>query len=275
MKKLLLMLLCLNFSLISYAAIDKGNGGNECSKRFSHYGRVIFEIIANDEFYKERMDIKKLNDAINSAYVIVVDGPLHDRNGGVVPAQNDGKSIITLSKKEWCEAMGYVDPSIVLHEYLGISEPGIDFQYQISGTLFSQTGLGYDDFYNYYNSGSDFKIKSVTFNSPLELTKDAVTIETKSIKEYFNIIGISESGRHGFRARINCSTADNYLKLFSLYANYNRQNSPAWFYEEQFLESFKFKNADQCKRFLNQAKLIGSEGLKVELGLDSLYVLNF
>lgn len=270
MKKVLIMGMAL--LSISVFASDKGNGGNECSKEFSRYGRIIHDIISDDDYFKKKIDLKKFDEAINSAYVIVADGPLYDRNGGIVPAQNDGRGTITLSKKEWCESRGYVDPSIVLHEFLGISEPGIDFQYQISGILFSQTGLDYADFNNYYRSGSDFKIKKISFNSLLDSTVDSITIETRSIKEYFNYLYVAESERYGYRAQINCSTSGSRLEVFSLYAVSNKGK---WHYENRFLQTYKFKNTAQCKRLLGQAKLIGDQGVEVELGLDSLNVLSF
>lgn len=257
----------------AYAISDKGNGGNECSKKFSRYGRVIYDVIKENDFYKNRVNLEFLDEAINSAFVVVSNDPLYDRNGGAVPATNDGNSMITLSKEDWCESLGLVDPEIVLHEYLGISEPDLDLQYQVSGVLSFQTGLSIRDFYNFYRSGSDFEIQTLRgFESLFDLNDEEVVIESRPISSYNNYIHLSDSVRYGHRARISCKKGNGKLELFSLYALKGPKDG--WFYKKTLLGDFAFRSSIQCERFLNTAKLAGTKEVRIELGMDSSTVLD-
>lgn len=264
-------------SAVLASGITVGNGGNSCALDFAQRGRVIYNVIADNDFYKSKLNLKKLDQAINNTAIIVVEGKLYDKNGSLVPAKNDGAGKIYLSQEGWCNKGNDISNqfAIVLHEYLGVSHPGEDLQYQMSGPLYTQTSLTDFDFGTYLSTGSDFKTKTIAFTHVLQNTAQSIVIETKAIKEYFNVISIDESYRYGFRAIITCESGYERVELISIYADYNAKASPRWFYTERPLKAYRFNSHSICTTLVNKAELLSKEGLKIVFGLNSLKIIDF
>lgn len=272
---LLIALIAQNMAFANAKVI--GNGGNSCAFEFARMGRITYEVIAKNDFYKQKLDLKKLDDSINNAAIIVTEGKLYDKNGSTVPAKNDGTGKIYLSQDQWCNNVNNISNkyAIVLHEYLGVSHPGEDLQYQLSGPLYAQTSLTDSDLNTYLFTGSDFKIETINFNHVLQKINQSIIIETKDIKEFFNVIGINESYRYGFRARINCDQGNERVELVSIYANYSAKDKPQWFYTERHPQKYRFNNPSTCLQLSNKAALLRDSGFKIVFGLDSLKIINF
>ncbi|OFZ19764.1 MAG: hypothetical protein A2Z20_00315 [Bdellovibrionales bacterium RBG_16_40_8] len=274
--KLILAVALQIFTLpIAFAGGEVGNGGNACAMDFAHLGRVIYYVIKDNAFYNAKLNLVKLDSAINNTAVVVVKDKLYDKNGGLVPVKNDGVGKIYLSEEDWCSNSFIRTPAaIVLHEYLGISEPGRDAQYQLSGPLYVQTTRTDENFRTYLLTGSDFTTQVIGFSHVLQNEITFIVIESVPIEHYFNFIGIDESERYKFRAKINCAKGNEQLELFSIYAAYSVNKNPKWFYRETYLNTYRFNDSFACRTLRNRAQLIGNAGMKVILGLDSLKILD-
>lgn len=271
MKQFLALILILGLnSSICQAGDDRG-GGNPCAKDFVKLGRAVYNAIKDNNYFKEKIDFQKLNSAINYGQVRVSEKPLFDHNGGSVPALNNGSNIITLSKSGWCESGGYADAGLALHEYLGLVNPKLDGQYQISSALEAQTGLTDANFNTFLRTGTDYVTRIVEFEHLSDLNSEAVTIESRSIESFFNIIGIEESRRYQVRALINCDEDGGKVDLYSIYADYDHTQKPAWFYNKSTrLNTYKLNSSAACMRLKNQAQNINGASIKIEFGMDSL-----
>lgn len=257
-------------------ASDKGNGGDSCSKNFASLGRAVFSVISQNEFYKQKINFDQLDYALNNATIAITERQLFDKNGGLVPALNNGKDQIYLNKAMWCES-NFIninnDASVVLHEYLGVSMPGSDFQYQLSGVLYTRTGLDNINFINYMYTGTDYRVKDIHLRHLNEINKEGLVLDSRSIKSFENVIGISEEYRKEIRVKTSCESAAPMLNIFSLYASYDNGK---WKYLENFMGSYSFSNKNECKSLEKSSRLLsGGEELVVKLGIDSETVISF
>lgn len=272
--KFSLILFALWFGFAQAGVKEVGNGGDSCAKNFASLGRAVYSVISQNEFYKQKINFDQLDYAINNAAIAITEHPLFDKNGGLVPALNNGKDQIYLNKTMWCESgLNNNDASIVLHEYLGVAMPGSDFQYQLSGVLYTRTGLDNINFINYMDTGTDFRVKDIYLRHLNGINKKGLVLDSKSIKSFENVIGISEEYRKEIRVKTSCENGAPMLDIYSLYASYNNGK---WEYLENLVGSYSFSNKDDCKSLEKSSKILSSgESLIVKLGIDSETVISF
>lgn len=158
-------------------------GGNECVKRFISYGQILSKNISSIP-----VNQKKLSDAINSAEVVAINDEYIVIEGEQFYAINEPeKKKISLSLK-WCSDS--LNPKltntaiIVLHEYLGLSEPEADKSYKISSNVYEFTQLNSEEmYYLVLTNGRDKSlIRTKSFTSPTDLKAHSLKVINPSFK---------------------------------------------------------------------------------------------
>ena len=133
-------------SLASANTVGLRGGGNECVQRFIAYGQIFTKNVL-----MLPVDKNKLVEAINKADVVVVESEFVIIEGEKFYAINEPEKMkITLSS-QWCtDSMNPKLASsaiIALHEYLGLSQHGIDKNYVISSKVYEYTQINPEEFY--------------------------------------------------------------------------------------------------------------------------------
>lgn len=261
MKSVFSVLALMLFSPYVLAGGDfEGNGGDTCAGNFARMGRIVYDVISRSE-YKNKIDMVRLDHAINTSSVSIVVGELRDPFGGVVPAANDGISKIFISKKGWCEISIYKqDAYLVLHEYLGIAMPGRDLQYQISGSLYSAVGVSNSNFLTYLWTGSDFDTQDIDFTSVTKVTANSVVVASGYTSR--------EDGRYAVKGEVTCEAGRERIKLYQLKKTGNGS------VESSVTQTYRFTSLQQCLRFVRKAAVI-EHMVRMTIGLDSQTVIRF
>lgn len=205
-------------SLTHANTVGLRGGGSECVKRFIAYGQILNRnlrpIPANQE---------KLRSAINNALVVTVDEEYIIKDGEQYYAINEPSlNKISLSLK-WCSDS--LNPKltntaiIVLHEYLGLSEPGIDKNYIISNRVFEYTLFNSEElYYLVQTNGLDKSIiHTKSFTVPTELKANALKLKNPDIpNQSAELVCDIENESYLFlELRLNDNTFANYYKIKS------------------------------------------------------------
>jgi hypothetical protein len=250
-KKILIILICFTVKAsFAYARGGdiEGNGGNVCALEFTMRAEPVYEAIRENEFYKAHLNLEKLKSAVENVSVIVTLNILRDQNGGSAMAINDGVNRIWLSQSDWCNAFVGSRTALVFHELLGVSEPGIDFQYQLSRSLFQILAFDESNFANYIQTGTDFRTAQLEFNHLASVSENEASIQSTNLSTM---------------AWIHC---DERASTMDLYKSGSRE-------PENFLSSYTFGSHRGCEETLSRAKLTDQQTLKISVGLDSMRVL--
>ena len=223
-------------------------GGNSCGSDFAFIGKMVYQRILHNEYFKKNVKLIALKDAISETSVRETTQPITDAENVRYEAANYPEAKIILVHQDWCKnRLTKPNAKLVFHEYLGIASPGLDQGFEISSKLFSETGLTDENFANLLASnGSD---ASVLNFSSAELS--AQNLKSNSVEL------LASTGK--YRLVVTCDTKQselNYLKL-----NNNRV---------VYSSTFKFKSITQCQEVFGQA-LMNDEikNLNLVLGLES------
>ena len=152
-------------------------GGSECVKRFIAYGQILSENISSIP-----ADQKKLSDAINSAEIVAVNDEYIVIEGEQFYAVNEPEKMKISISSKWCSDS--LNPKltntaiIVLHEYLGLSEPGFDKSYKISSHVYDFTKLNSEEmYYLVLTNGQDKSlVRTKIFTSPIDVKAHSLKV---------------------------------------------------------------------------------------------------
>lgn len=222
-------------------------GGSECVNRFIRIGKVI-----ENNLQQFPVDRLKLAAAIRDANIVAVDSEYIVQNGEQFYATNEPEiKKISLSLK-WCDDS--LNPKlkntaiIVMHEYLGLSQPGLDKNYDVSNFLYENTQLTAEEFY--YLAMTNGKDKTIVET----LVFDTVRIIRDDQLE------LTSSSNADQSARIFCELVNNSFVIISSYEGL-----------DSVVNLYTIKSADYCKNKIKEFAYSSdlNKGLKFTLGLDS------
>lgn len=168
-------LLYFGLAIANANTVGLRGGGSECVLRFIKFGKVI-----EKNLHAFPVDQFKLKEVINNANIVSVESEYIVIDGEQFYAINEPEKMkISLSQK-WCNdslnSKLANTAIIVLHEYLGLSQPLFDKNYYISIDFFNLTNLTPEEFYDLASSdGNDTAVVTSqvftkpTIINPLEL----------------------------------------------------------------------------------------------------------
>lgn len=123
-------------------------GGNTCVEHFINYGKAIHANATALDYNKE-----KLLEKVKMAEIVEVQTEMVLWEGNQYIAMNEPAANRIYLSQRWCRESRQPFQSnktalIAFHELLGLSEPGRDKNYEISGKLYQSSGLSEEEFYN-------------------------------------------------------------------------------------------------------------------------------
>lgn len=254
MRCLILLIALMTVLRLEANTVGLRGGGRECVKRFVAYGQII-----NKNLHPIAAHQEKLAAAINSAQVVAVDEEYIIKDGEQYYAINEPSlNKISLSLK-WCNDS--LNPKltntaiIVLHEYLGLSEPGLDKNYVISSRVFEYTLFNSEElFYLVQTNGLDKSIiNSKPFTTPIELKSNSLKLQNPEIPNQ--------------TALLVCNSEDESYLLLEITLN-----------RSSFSNYYKIKSYEYCMNKLYEfvATYDESSNMSFTIGLDSrtIYEIN-
>ncbi len=275
MKKTLIISTLILSHMTAYASRE-GNGGEPCVAKFTKRANLIYSIIKDIPFFKSSINLERLKSKLDQADIIVVKKDLYEKNGGIVPAWNDGKNLIKLNKELWCESFVNERTKVTLHEFLGISQPKLDRNFQISNELYENTGYSESNFDNLLKTGDNANLQVINFEHVVRNTPKGIVIETRPIKSFNGTIYIQDTLRYQFRAKLNCSNQQPNLVLSRVYASPTGGINNWSYTNETFWARYNFINEKQCRLMTAKALFITDmECLKVTVGMDTSSIVNY
>lgn len=233
-------------------------GGNSCAGDFALIGKTIYQRILHNEYFKKNLNLITLKDAITETSVRVTTEAITDAENVRYEAVNYPNEKIILIHQDWCkDRLNNPKAKLVFHEYLGIAFPGLDKGFNISGKLFSETGLTEAHFQNLLlTDGTDasvLKIKDTLYlrNSSSDSLELYPTSAAKKNKDQYRLI-------------VNCDVTRPEMNYHKLHKN-----------RVTYSSTFKFKSFAQCQEVFSRA-LLNEEikDLNLILGLESHSVIS-
>lgn len=275
MKKVLITSALILSTMTAYASRE-GNGGDPCVAKFTKRANLVYSIIKDIPFFKSNLNLNRLKSKLNEADIIVVKEDLYEKNGGIVPAWNNGKNLIKLNKELWCENFVSERTKITLHEFLGVSQPKLDRNFQISNELYENTGYSESNFENLLETGDNANLQEINFEHVARNSPKGIVLETKSTNSFNGTIYIQDSSRYQFRAALNCSDQQPNLVLSRVYASPTGGVNNWSYTKETFWAKYNFKNKKQCHLMTSKALYITDmDCLKVTVGMDTSSIVNY
>lgn len=258
MRNLLVVLALTSSSVFAFeggGSISGGTrgGGNSCGSDFAFVGKMVYQRILHNEYFKKNVNLIALKDAITQTSVRETTQPITDAENVRYEAANYPEEKIILIHQDYCNnRLTKPNAKLVFHEYLGIASPGLDAGFNISGRLFSETGLTDKNFQNLLETnGTDASILNLRDK---ELV--AKNLESNSVE--------LEAKNGQFRLVVKCDIKQPelaYLKLSNGKVVYS--------------STFKFKSATQCQEVFGKALLSDEiNDLDLVLGLESHTVVS-
>jgi len=240
MNKLVFLLITLfvNFSFAQGSFGVRG-GGNTCVEHFISYGKVIHSLVDGIMF-----DSNRFLEKVNTAEIVEVQSEMVNYEGNQYIAMNEPAANRIYLSQKWCREsrLGLAQNKsalIVFHEFLGLSEPGLDKNYELSSTLYTATGLTEEDFYYLALTGGRdrhiFKTETYTWARPnvtypervnLQISDDdlkqVATVDCGSgnnptIPSFLVILG--KSHKYSFLNKNMCENLLEFL-IFRTYTNF-------------------------------------------------------
>ncbi|WP_408098125.1 hypothetical protein ACJVC5_04145 [Peredibacter sp. HCB2-198] len=258
MRNFLLILTLASSSVFAFeggGSISGGTrgGGNSCGSDFAFIGKMVYQRVLHNDYFKNNVNLIALKDAIAQTSVRETTQPITDAENVKYEAANYPDDKIILVHQDYCNnRLTKPNAKLVFHEYLGIAAPGLDAGFNISGRLFSETGLTDKNFQNLLETnGSDASVLNLR-------DKELVTKNLKSNSVELN----AKNGQ--FRLIVNCDIKHSEL-------NYHKLSDSKVVYST----TFKFKSATQCQEVFGKA-LLNDEinDLDLVLGLESHTVIS-
>lgn len=160
MKKLtFLFIALLTTQVFASGSFGVRGGGNTCVEHFINYGKVIHANVNNLNYDKE-----KFLDKVKNAEIVEVQTEMVFWEGNQYIAMNEPTANRIYLSQKWCREsrLPFQDNKtalIAFHEFLGLSEPGRDKNYEISSKIYQSSDLSEEEFYNLaMTDGLDRKI---------------------------------------------------------------------------------------------------------------------
>lgn len=159
-------------------------GGNTCVEHFISYGKVIHSLVDGIMFDSDRFLEK-----VNTAEIVEVQSEMVNYEGNQYIAMNEPAANRIYLSQKWCREsrLGLAENKsalIAFHEILGLSEPGLDKNYELSSTLYTATGLTEEDFYYLALTGGRdrhiFKTETYTWARPNATYPERVNLQIKA-----------------------------------------------------------------------------------------------
>lgn len=228
-------------------------GGNSCGSDFAFIGKMVYQRILHNEYFKKNLDLIALKDAITQTSVRETTEDLMDAENVRYEAVNYPNEKIILIHQKWCnDRFIKPNPRLVFHEYLGIAFPGLDQGFSISGRLFSETGLTETNFQNLLESnGSDASVMRIQRMTLLPKNVGSNTVELYPRRGHFRLIA-------------KCDVKQSELIYHKMEGN-----------RVQYSSTFKFKSMTQCQEVFGKALLQDEiDNLNLVLGLESYLVVS-
>lgn len=167
MKFAVLLSLLITSHVFASGSFGVRGGGNTCVEHFIGYGKVLNQNVSGIDYDKEAFLEK-----VKTAEIVEVQTEMVMFDGNQYIAMNEPSTNTIYLSQKWCRESREIKQEnnsalIVFHEILGLSQPGADKNYYISGDLYNKTGLTEEDFY-YLNitGGKDrhlFKTEAYTW----------------------------------------------------------------------------------------------------------------
>lgn len=233
-------------------------GGNSCAGDFALIGKAVYQRILHNEYFKKNLNLIALKDAITETSVRVTTEAITDAENVRYEAANYPNDKIILIHQDWCkERLSNPKAKLIFHEYLGIAFPGLDKGFNISGKLFSETGLTEANFQNLLlTDGTDASVLKID-NTLYLKNSSSETLELYSSSE-------AKKNESRFRLIINCDVTRPELTYHKMIQNHVHYSS-----------TFKFKSFAQCQEVFNRALLNDEvKDLDLVLGLESHSVVS-
>lgn len=185
MKQLVFLLITLiTAQTLASGSFGVRGGGNTCVEHFISYGKVIHGLVDGIAFDSDRFLEK-----VNTAEIVEVQTEMVNYEGNQYIAMNEPTANRIYLSQKWCREsrQGLAENKsalIVFHEILGLSEPGLDKNYELSSTLYTATGLTEKDFYYLALTGGRdrhiFKSETYTWARLNTTYPERVNLQTKA-----------------------------------------------------------------------------------------------
>jgi hypothetical protein len=146
-KFALLVLLFVSNQVFASGSFGVRGGGSVCVETFIAYGKILHanaqKIDYNAEAFLEK---------VKTAEIVEVETEMVMYEGNQYIAMNEPASNRIYLSQKWCrDAREALQDNrvaqIAFHEFLGLSEPGRDKNYELSADLYDKTGLTEEDFH--------------------------------------------------------------------------------------------------------------------------------
>lgn len=148
MQLVFLFTLLVSSQLWASGSFGVRGGGNTCVEHFISYGKII-HAYATDLDYNRDNFLEK----VKTAEIVEVQTDMVLWEGNQYIAMNEPAANRIYLSQKWCREarLPFEDNKtalIAFHEFLGLSEPGRDSNYEISSKLYQSSGLSEEEFYN-------------------------------------------------------------------------------------------------------------------------------